>query len=149
LLPAFDAWRTGDTTKAATPAVAVVGTLDWVFAEYRSDRRYTRLDPKSRRNHETGFKLVGNYSLKDGTRLGARRVSLIDTNVTDALYEKLLVLRDDDGNMLIPDGYEPNPTRPIKSQSGPIKNQSGGLDSGISIELFQPLAASILLLEKR
>ncbi len=37
-------------------------------------------------------------------------------------------------------GYEPNPTRPIKSQSGPIKNQSGGLDSGIitSIELSTP-----------
>ena len=34
-------------------------------------------------------------------------------------------------------GYEPNPTRPINSQSGPIKNQSGGLNSGIitSIEL--------------
>jgi hypothetical protein len=37
-------------------------------------------------------------------------------------------------------GYEPNLTRPIKSQSGPIKNQSGGLDSGIitSIELSTP-----------
>src|SRR5216683_1627941 len=62
LLPAFDAWRSGDTTKATTPAVALVGTLDWVFAEYRSDRRYKRLDPKSRRNHENGFKLVGNYT---------------------------------------------------------------------------------------
>ena len=37
-------------------------------------------------------------------------------------------------------GYEPNPTRPIKSQSEPIKNQPGGLDSGIitSIELSTP-----------
>ena len=42
-----------------SPAVSAVGTLDWVFAEYRADRRYTKLDPKSKRNHEVGFKLVG------------------------------------------------------------------------------------------
>ena len=31
------------------------GTLDWVFAEYRADRRFTKLDPKTQRNHEVGF----------------------------------------------------------------------------------------------
>ena len=46
------------------------------------------------------------------------------------------------------DGYEPNPTRPIKSQSGPIKNQSSGLDFGQALN-FQRFAGSILLLEKR
>jgi len=55
---------------ATAPAVAMVGTLDWLFAEYRADRRYTKLDPKSKRNHEVGYKLVGGYVLKDGTRLG-------------------------------------------------------------------------------
>ena len=68
LLPAFDAWRSGDSKTATTPAVAAIGTLDWVFAEYRADRRYTKLDPKSRRNHENGFKLVGGFVLKDTTR---------------------------------------------------------------------------------
>jgi hypothetical protein len=68
LLPAFDAWRSGDTKTAATLAVAMVGTLDWLFAEYRADRRYTKLDAKSKRNHEVGFKLVGGYVLKDGKR---------------------------------------------------------------------------------
>ena len=39
LLPQFDVWRDGDDAAAhAGP------TLDWVFAEYRADRRYTRLD---------------------------------------------------------------------------------------------------------
>src|SRR5450830_1475403 len=60
LLPAFDAWRTGGTSDKV-PTVAAPGTLDWVFAEYRSDRRYTKLDPKTRRNHENGFKLVGGH----------------------------------------------------------------------------------------
>ena len=102
LLPAFDAWRSGDAKIASgtAPAIAAVGTLDWVFAEYRADRRYTKLDPKSKRNHENGFKLVGNYILKDKTRLGSRRASLIDTIVTDALYEALLVVKDEDGNVI-------------------------------------------------
>jgi hypothetical protein len=102
LLPAFDAWRTGDTSTARTPAIAAVGTLDWMFAEYRADRRYTKLDAKSKRNHEVGFKLVGGYFLKDGKRLGEKRLSSIDTALTDELYEKLLILKvkDPDGNVV-------------------------------------------------
>ena len=70
-----------------------IGTLDWVFAEYRSDRRFTKLDPKTRRNHEVGFAPRGRLSvLKDGRRLGEVRLSAITTAVTDAVYEKLLVV---------------------------------------------------------
>jgi hypothetical protein len=100
LLPAFDAWRSGDTKTAMMPAVAVVGTLDWLFAEYRADRRYTKLDAKSKRNHEVGFKLVGGYILKDGKRLGEKRLTAIDTALTDDLYEKLLILTDKEGNVI-------------------------------------------------
>jgi hypothetical protein len=102
LLPAFDAWRSGDTKTETTPAVAMAGTLDWLFAEYRGDRRYTKLDAKSKRNHEVGFKLVGGYVLQDGTRLGRKRLSAIDTALTDDLYEKLLILRTTDakGNVV-------------------------------------------------
>ncbi len=55
LLPAFDSWRSGGTSDASATAVAAPGTLDCVFAEYRADRRFTKLDPKTRRNHEFGF----------------------------------------------------------------------------------------------
>jgi hypothetical protein len=100
LLPAFDAWRVGDNNTSATAsATATIGTLDWVFAEYRADRRYTKLAPKTRRNHENGFKLVGGHILRDGTKLGSRRAALITTSITDALYEKLLIVTDDAGNM--------------------------------------------------
>lgn len=61
LLPQFDHWRGGDA--------AVVNNgqnLDWVFAEYRNDDRFTDLDPKTRRDHERGMRLVGGYLLKDG-----------------------------------------------------------------------------------
>ena len=84
------------------PAVAAVGTLDWVFAEYRADRRFTKLDPKTKRIHEVGFRLVGSYALKDGRRLGQARLSTITTAVADAVYEKLVVVIEPDaeGNMV-------------------------------------------------
>ena len=98
LLPAFDSWRSGGASDASASAVASPGTLDWVFAEYRADRRFTKLDAKTRRIHEGGFRLVGGYVLKDGRRLGAVRLALITTAVTDAVYEKLSVITEIDAN---------------------------------------------------
>jgi hypothetical protein len=97
LLPAFDSWLSGGASEA-TPKVVAVGTLDWVFAEYRADRRFTKLDAKARRLHESGMRLVGDHILKDGRRLGAVRVTAIDTAVADALYERLLTVTKTDGN---------------------------------------------------
>jgi hypothetical protein len=91
LLPAFDAWRAGGEPENV-PAVASIGTLDWMFAEYRADRRFTKLDPRTRRNHEVGFRLVGGYQLKDGRRLGQVKLVAITTAVIDAVYEKLLII---------------------------------------------------------
>jgi hypothetical protein len=92
LLPAFDCWRGGGNTKCED--IARTGTLDWIFAEYRQDRRYTGLDRRTKRNHETGFRLVGQYVMKDGRRLGTVSLVAITTATTDALYEKLLVADD-------------------------------------------------------
>lgn len=100
LLPAFDAWRSRDEPVDTALTVAAIGSLDWVFAEFRADRRYTKLDPRTRRNHEHGFKLVGGYTLKNGSRLGVHRASHIDTNIVDALYEAMLPVRDDAGNVI-------------------------------------------------
>jgi hypothetical protein len=102
LLPALDAWRKGSETPDESSAVVKAGTLDWMFAEYRADRRYKKLSAKHKRNHENGFKLVGGYVLKDGKRLGEKRLTAIDTALADDLYEKLLVLKitDDDGNVV-------------------------------------------------
>src|SRR5215831_9844839 len=96
LLPAFDSWRSGGGRAVQSADVATPDTLDWVFAEYRADRRFTKLDVRTRRNHEVGFRLVGGYVMKDGRRLGMMPVASITTAVTDALYEKLLVA--DDGH---------------------------------------------------
>jgi hypothetical protein len=101
LLPAFDSWRCGGKPDIRGIAAAP-GTLDWVFAEYRADRRYTKLDPKTRRNHEVGFQLVCGYVLKDGRRLGQAQLTAITTAVTDAIYEriKVVVETDEQGNTI-------------------------------------------------
>jgi hypothetical protein len=90
LLPTFDSWRGSGNTVSSRGEAAKPGTLDWIFAEYRSDRRYTALDVRTKRNHEVGFRLVGQYTMKDGRRLGTVSLAAITTAVTDALYEKLL-----------------------------------------------------------
>ena len=46
LLPAFDSWRSGGASDTAVSSVAAPGTLDWVFAEYRADRRFAELRSK-------------------------------------------------------------------------------------------------------
>jgi hypothetical protein len=73
LLPAFDGWRSGGGTDDKAQAIAKADTIDWLLAEFRSDRRFTKLDPGTKRVHETGFKLVGQYVLKDGRRFGSSR----------------------------------------------------------------------------
>jgi hypothetical protein len=103
LLAAFDSWLSGGRSdKKQTSPVAVPETLDWAFAEYRADRRFTNLDPKTKRIHESGMRLVGDHVLKDGRRLGGVRLAAIDTAVADALYERLLTVKEigTDGNVI-------------------------------------------------
>ena len=95
LLPAFNSWQSGGTSDRLT-RVAAVGTLDWAFGEYRSDRRFTKLNPKTKRLHESGMRLVADHVLKDGRRLGGVRLTAINTAVADALYERLLTIRQKD-----------------------------------------------------
>jgi len=100
LLPQFDAWRSG--TDVPVREIAKAGTLDWLFAEYRADRRFTRLHVQTRRKHEAGFNLIGSYVLKTGERLGGTRLVSITSAVIDALYEKLLTVTETDatGNVV-------------------------------------------------
>jgi hypothetical protein len=102
LLPAFDSWRTGGATDKARPPGVKAGTLDWVFAQYRGDRRFTQLEDKTKRTHELGFRLVGDYLLKDGRRLGQALLSSIDTSITDVVYQRLAVVTEADaeGNVV-------------------------------------------------
>jgi hypothetical protein len=91
LLPAFDSWRTGGLTDA--PATGTkYGTLNWAFAEFRADSRFTKLEARTKRNHESGMRLVGGFVMTDGRKLGDQRLANVTTAVTDRLYERLLIV---------------------------------------------------------
>jgi hypothetical protein len=67
-----------------------------MFHEYRrtwlqkTAKRLQPLSPGQCRVHETGIKMICEYILLDGRRLGTRRVSSVDTAFVDQLFEKLL-----------------------------------------------------------
>jgi hypothetical protein len=106
LLRLFDSWRTRGAIDLV-PDWPRRGTLDWVFAEYRTTGQFKKLGRKMRKLHNDGFALVADYVLKDGRRLGAVALADIDPGVVDPLYQKLLLKRDADGApvpLLGPDG---------------------------------------------
>ncbi len=101
LLPAFDSWRTGGSD--GRPDVGVItGSIDWMFDEFRKTwkektaKRPRPHSPGQCRVHETGIGMIADYVLKDGKRLGTRRVGSIDTAFVDDLFKKLLY-KDVDG----------------------------------------------------
>ena len=73
LLPAFDAWLNGDT--AASEQAIVAGTLDWLFTDYRSDRRFTKLDPEEQAQPREWFQ-AGGRSCPQGWCVLVRPASL-------------------------------------------------------------------------
>lgn len=105
LLPAFDSWLKGGDDANPVGIGVVIGTLDWMFHEYRrtwkqkTAKRLQPLSPGQCRVHETGIKMICEYLLKDGRRLSTRRLSSIDTAFADELFEKLL-FKDVDGEKI-------------------------------------------------
>ena len=80
MLPAFDAWRTGDAQDSRRRQRSLaVGTLDWVFAEYRADRRFTKLDPKTKRNHESRLQARRRLCFEGWQAARPKRLTAIDT----------------------------------------------------------------------
>jgi hypothetical protein len=99
LLPALDAWRgRGEAPQQDQGGPAKPGTFDWIFAEYRASRKFTKLPTRSRRDYEGHMRLVGGAILNDGRRIGSVALRAVTPNVADALYEKLLVVRETDAD---------------------------------------------------
>jgi hypothetical protein len=82
--------------EAKPDAPAKVSTLDWLFAQCRADRKFTKLPTRSRRTREGHLRLVGDHALNDGRRLGTVQLTSITTAAVDALYDKLLIVKKTD-----------------------------------------------------
>jgi hypothetical protein len=96
LLPILDSWRTRGLADMV-PQGPRRGTLDWLFAVYRASDKFRKLGRKVQTLYDAGLKLAADHPLKDGRRLGDVGLGSIDANIVDALYGKLLPLRDGGG----------------------------------------------------
>jgi hypothetical protein len=96
LLPAFDAWRGRGEAPQEQQGVVVAkpGTLDWLFSQYRGSRQFTKLPTRARRDREGSMRLVADYKLTDGRRLGSIALRSITPNVADDVFERLLIVRE-------------------------------------------------------
>jgi hypothetical protein len=95
LLPAFDSWRSRGLTDMV-PASPVPGTFDWMISIFKAHRKWKEIDHKTQRLYEQGLALFANHKLKDGSRAGSKQLSDFTKAFVDAVYEKLLVVEDED-----------------------------------------------------
>jgi hypothetical protein len=91
LNPAFDSWRTDGATDQGVQPRAIVGSLDWAFATYRSKAKYSKRPARTRASYDRALNDVASYLLTDGRRFGLLSVKSINADAVDRLYEKLKV----------------------------------------------------------
>ena len=96
LLPAFDSWRTGGGSDMV-PIGVRAGTFDWLVSIFKSHRAWEEIDRKTQRLYEQGLSLVANHVLKDGARVGSKQLADFTKGFADAIYAKLLVVEETDG----------------------------------------------------
>ena len=87
LNPMFEAWRTGGDAKRIAPA----GSVDWMFAEYKGSKKYTKLPARTRSGYDRAMGDVADYILKDGRRVGELHVKSVNAEFVDKIYDKLKI----------------------------------------------------------
>jgi hypothetical protein len=102
LLKAFDSWRTGGLSDMV-PVGPTVGSFDWLVMTFKSHRAWKDIDRKTQRLYGQGLSLVANHVLKDGSRVGSKKIADFTRGFADAIYAKLLVVKeaDENGNVVL------------------------------------------------
>lgn len=87
----FDAWDQQRLGLPAEPApIDKPGTVDWLFRIYKGSNDWReRVSARTAPDHERTIRLICNIVGKSGIRIGDRKITAIDPNVADALYEKV------------------------------------------------------------
>jgi hypothetical protein len=89
LNPLFKSWRTGGDADARRRAPG--GSFDWLVADYKSSKKYTKRPARTRADYDRALEDVAGFTLKDGRRFGALNVKSVTAPVVDILYDKLRV----------------------------------------------------------
>lgn len=89
----FDEWNDARKGKAAETRAGVrIGTVDWLFREYKSSRAYLdKVGLRSRRGYEWSMQTICDTLSKKGDRLGSMPIKIVSPRVADMLYEKFIV----------------------------------------------------------
>lgn len=80
------------------PASPVPGSFDWLVSIFKTNRKWGEIDHNTQRFYERGLALFANQKLKDGSRAGSKQISDFTKRFVDAIYAKLLVVKDQDAD---------------------------------------------------
>lgn len=88
----FDEW---DLSRRGMPisseAAPAIGSIDWLFREYRQSKAYTeKVGIRSRTGYEWSMRAVCDTLNKKGIRIGALPIKSITPRAADKLYEKFI-----------------------------------------------------------
>jgi len=85
----FDEWVDGrKELPVSSEAAPQIGTIDWLFREYKQSRAYLeKVKPRSRRNYEWNMREIGNTLTKRGDRVGRRPIKFVSPLGADKLYD--------------------------------------------------------------
>lgn len=83
----------------SSEAAPAIGSIDWLFREYRQSKAYTeKVGIRSRTGYEWAMRAVCNTDNKKGIRIGTLPIRSITPSAADSLYEKFITT--DDGEKL-------------------------------------------------
>jgi putative transcriptional regulator len=74
------------------------GMFDSLVSLFGSHRAWEEIDRKTQRLYEHGLSLVANRVLKDGARVGSKQLADFTRGFADAIYTKLLVVKETDAD---------------------------------------------------
>src|ERR1700730_10996078 len=85
----FDEWNTKRKGgQVSTEKIAVYGTVDWLFREYKQSKAYlAKVSLRSQPDYERTMLLVTDIITEKGDRIGDRRIRAISPNSADKIYD--------------------------------------------------------------
>jgi hypothetical protein len=88
----FDEWWKAKNGEPLENRIARYGTVDWLFREYRSSKRYReRVSKRTREDYELLMQIVIDLQTKRGDSVGQRQVKSITPLAADKIYEQVCI----------------------------------------------------------
>jgi len=88
----FDEWDQGRRGVPTSEGAPAIGSVDWLFREYKQSRAYLeKVAMRSRKNYEWAMREVGDTLNKKGVRIGNLPIKSITPRAADKLYDLFII----------------------------------------------------------